>query len=142
MPFQSGAQLRVCVGKAMDDISSGKSPKWNCEEFACHNNSSPLCKKIKSQGIGSKIQQGPRGGYYFEVKADDKTRKIYIPEKNRAAMLKKFGVNKKSVKLGGKKSVANRKKAPFHSPKKSPKPMRKSVRKSPKPRKSVRKVSP
>lgn len=98
MPFKSSAQLRVCVGKSMDDISKGKSPKWNCETYMCKDtgSSSPTCKRIRSGGaIGSKIHQGPRGGYYFEI--EDK--KFYIPKKNQEAMIRKFGVEKKPVKL-------------------------------------------
>ena len=137
MPFKriNDAQMRVCIGKSMDDIGKGKRPSWNCEVYACKpeatsssegkNNKeggkSPMCNRIRQGGaIGSKIHQGPRGGYYFEIEE----KKYYISSKNKDAMLKKFGVEKKPVRL----SPYSKRTSPKR---KSPQRKRMSGRKSP-----------
>ena len=97
MPFKSSAQQRLCIDKSMNDIGEGRKPKWNCEKYMCDGGSnSPTCKRIRSGGaIGSKIHEGPRGGLYFDIDG----KKYYISEKNRPAMIKKFGIEKRAVRL-------------------------------------------
>ena len=124
MPFKriNDAQMRVCISKSMDDIGKGKRPSWNCEAYACkEGKKSPMCDRIRQGGaIGSKIHQGPRGGYYFEIEE----KKYYISSRNKDAMIKKFGVEKKPVRLS---PYSSRK-----SPKRRTPPKRVSGRKSPK----------
>lgn len=133
MPFKriNDAQMRVCIGKSMDDIGKGKRPSWNCEAYACkEGGKSPMCNRIRQGGaIGSKIHQGPRGGYYFEIEE----KKYYISSKNKDAMLKKFGVEKKPVRLSPYSSSSKRKSPQRKrvSGRKSPQRKRMSGRKSP-----------
>lgn len=128
MPFKNSAQQRVCIGKAMDDIGEGKKPKWSCETYKCEHSNSPICKKIKRGGaIGSKIHKGPRGGYYFEIEGS----KQYIPARNQDAMIRKFGVEQREVRLSPyspkKKQSPKRRRSPKRkqSPKRRRSPKRK-----------------
>jgi hypothetical protein len=86
MPFVSKSQLRTCYSKP-------SSSKWNCKEFlentpniCClpekSSSSKSRCIKADERVVG-KVQIGPRGGKYFEIREKSKgklcTVKVYIP---------------------------------------------------------------
>lgn len=81
MPFVSKSQLRTCYSK--------KSKNWNCDEFLKKTPSvcclpekkgmqvKSRCMKSGERIVG-KIQTGPRGGRYFQIKEKDSRGEVCI----------------------------------------------------------------
>lgn len=111
MPFVSKSQLRTCYSKKAR--GKGTSSVWNCDEFlsktpsvcclpekkgypvtlkgASTKHTSEFVKNKRrcmknGERIVGKVQTGPRGGKYFEIKEKDSKGivcivKVYLPKK-------------------------------------------------------------
>jgi hypothetical protein len=88
MPFKSKSQNRACWSKYNRDIKQGKTPTWNCHEFAQETDYSTLPEKVSSNLPSGEIKKDLLTlsekdleimfKYYKVDNIDDLIEKIYL----------------------------------------------------------------